>query len=82
MIKMDEKDKKILAELDKNSRIPINQLAKHVGVSKEVANYRLKRLVKDKVVFDFYAQLDFQQLGFSRYGCLIQLKNVNNKLEE
>ncbi|MBS3083661.1 AsnC family transcriptional regulator [Candidatus Pacearchaeota archaeon] len=79
---MDEKDKKILFELEKNSRIPINKLAKHAGVSKEVANYRLRRFIKNKVILDFYTIINIEPLGFSRYGCLVQLKNVNNQLEK
>lgn len=79
---MDEKDKKILYELDRNSRLPINTLAKRVGVSKEVANYRLKRLVREKYILHFQTEIDMGLLGYSRYGCFIQLKNVNNAKEK
>jgi len=79
---MDKKDYLILAELEKNSRIPVNQLAKKVGVSKEVANYRIKRLVKDKIITEFFAVVNTGALGFSRSGCLIQLKNINASQEK
>ena len=46
---MDTKNKKILAELLSNSRIPVSKLAKNVGVSREVALYRLNKLIKDKI---------------------------------
>lgn len=78
---MDKKDYKILAELEKNSRIPINQLAKKTGVSKEVANYRLKKLVKDKIITEMYAVINTEALGFSRSTCLVQLKNINSSQE-
>ncbi|MBU4308384.1 MAG: winged helix-turn-helix transcriptional regulator, partial [Nanoarchaeota archaeon] len=47
---MDKKDERILLELISNSRIPINQLAKKVGLSREVVNYRLKNLAKQKII--------------------------------
>ncbi len=46
-------DKKILYELDLDSRIPITQLAKKVNVSKETVNFRIKRLVKEKYINNF-----------------------------
>ena len=78
---MDKKDLKILAELEMDSRIPINLLAKKVGVSKEVANYRVKRLVSNKTILEFYPVINTTNLGFSRFGCFIQLKNINNDKE-
>ncbi len=78
---MDKKDYKILLELERNSRIPINRLAKNVGVSKEVANYRLKRLVKDKVILEMPSVINTEALGFSRSTCLVQLKNLSSSQE-
>ena len=45
MLDIDNIDKRILFELDKNSRIPDVQLAKRVGKSKEAVRYRIKKLV-------------------------------------
>ena len=74
---MDIKDRKILAELVSNSRIPINQLAKKCGISREVANYRIKRLKAERIITDFYTIINFRELGFTKYSCFFQLKNVN-----
>lgn len=78
---MDRKDYKILLELERNSRIPINQLAKKSGVSKEVANYRLKKLVKDNIITEMYAVINTEALEFSRSTCLVQLKNISASQE-
>ena len=56
-IKLDEKDKKILYELDKNSRQGISSIAKKVRLSKEVVNYRIKNLEKRKIIKGYYAVL-------------------------
>ena len=79
---MDEKDKKILTELTLNSRIPINRLAKKAGISREVAIYRLNKLIKEKIILEFYTIIDTEALGFSRYGCLIQLKGMSEEQEK
>jgi Lrp/AsnC family leucine-responsive transcriptional regulator len=79
---MDKKDKKILTELIVNSRIPINQLAKQVGISREVASYRLNNLIKKKVILGFYAVIDTEKLGFSRFTCFFQLKGITHEKEK
>ena len=43
-VKLDVKDKKILAKLDMNARQPIAHIARKVRLSKEVTHYRIKRL--------------------------------------
>ncbi len=79
---MDKKDEKILMELTLNSRFPINRLAKKVGISREVATYRLNKLTKDKMILGFYTTIDTEALGFSRYGCFFQLKGISHEKEK
>ena len=50
-------DKKILYELDLNSRIPISTLAKNVRTSKETVNFRIKRLIKNGYIKGFVTTL-------------------------
>jgi len=73
---MDIKDKKIIEELILNSRIPINQLAKKVGISREVCIYRIKKL-KQKIIIGFTTIIDSEALGYNRYECFIQLKGIS-----
>ena len=79
---MDKKDKKILTELIINSRTPLNQLAKKVGVSREVATYRLNKLKKDKIIQGFYTTINTELLGFSRFLCFFKLKKINSEKEK
>jgi len=79
---MDKKDEKILIELTLNSRIPLNRLAKKVGISREVTNYRLNKLIKDKIILKFYSVIDVEVLGFERFGCFFQLKGISEKQEK
>jgi len=79
---MDKKDQKILTELTLNSRIPLNQLAKKVGVSREVATYRLNNLIKEKIILGFYSRIDVESLGFLRFSCFFQLRGVSQTKEK
>lgn len=79
---MDKKDEKILVELIKNSRTPIKQIAKKVGLSREVTNYRINNLVKQKIIKEFYTEINETLLGFERFGCAVQLKGISEKEEQ
>jgi len=75
--KLDVKDKKILEELLINSRIPISILSKKVGVSREVATYRIKRLQRE-IIKEFYTIINLEALGYYRCGVLMQLKGITS----
>ena len=47
---MDEKDKKLLYLLDLNSRESESTLAKKLKTSKQVINYRIKRLSSEGII--------------------------------
>lgn len=79
MIKLDKLDKKILTQLMNNSRLPITQLAKQVNSSREVVDYRVKKLVKEKIILDFTTQIDVEKLGFIGAAIFINIKSSNQK---
>ncbi|MEX0919970.1 MAG: Lrp/AsnC family transcriptional regulator [Candidatus Pacearchaeota archaeon] len=81
-IELDKKDRRILSELTLNSRVPLNRLARKVQVSREVATYRINRLVKSRIIKDFYTIISAETLGFQRYGCFFQFKGVSKPKEE
>lgn len=79
---LDEKDRKILAELDKNSRQTDSEIAKNVGVSKQVANYRIQRLVKKGIISNFYTLVNTGALGLNTYYIFLQLEKINKAQEK
>ncbi len=81
-IKLDLKDKKILYELDKNSRISYAQLSKEVGLSQESVRYRVNRLIQNKIIFKFFTKVDVSKLGLTFYKFLIKFNNINNQKKE
>jgi Lrp/AsnC family transcriptional regulator, regulator for asnA, asnC and gidA len=78
---MDVKDQKIVSLLLDNSRTSFTQLAKKVGVSKEVLNYRIKRLEK-QLINGYYTIINNEALGFKRYLFFIQLKQISPREED
>jgi len=78
---MDKIDKKIAKELLLNSRIPLNRLARKIKVSREVVLYRLNRMIRGKVIKNLYTTVNTQAIGFLRYTCFFQLKNVTKEKE-
>jgi len=79
---IDTKDRKILFELSKNCRIATTQLAKKVGLSQQTVDYRIKRLLKQKIIKSFITEIDIQKLAYERHIMYIQLKRIDEKKEE
>ena len=58
MLKLDLKERKILYELDNNSRQSFTKIGKKVGLHKNVVAYRIKRMKKIGVIRFFYTVID------------------------
>ena len=76
------KDRKILKELFDNGRLPYSVIAKRVGLSKEVVNYRVKKILKQKILIGFNTVIDINKLGWQSYFVYIRLKNIDVDIEE
>ena len=81
-MKLDKKDWSILAELDKNCRQPINQIAKIAGLSKDTTKYRIKRLEEKGIIKGYRTVIDTGKLGFTAYRLLIQFTSMPKEKEE
>lgn len=55
---MDEIDSKILFELLKDGRASQRQIAEDIGISAQVLNYRLNRLIEDGVIRKFFLHVN------------------------
>lgn len=82
MVKLHVKDMKILKELDFNARQPISQIAKKVGLSNEVTNYRIKQLEKRGIITGYYPVIDLSKLGYIYCRYIIELERVSPEIEE
>ena len=75
-IKLDKTDRKILAELDKNCRIPTTKLARIVRKSRQAVEYRIEQLVKKGVIVSFNAAFNPHKMGYKIYKIYLKLRNV------
>ena len=73
MIKINKLDRKIIAELDMDARMPISRLAKAVRSSREVIAYRIKALTKKGVISGTQAFFNPYKTGHTLYRVLIRL---------
>jgi len=81
-IKLDAKDRKILYELDFNARQPVSSIARKVGLSKEVVNYRIKRMTESGLIEGFYTVINMPKLGYMYCRILIRLDNITTQKEK
>mgnify|MGYP006418137931 FL=1 len=81
-MKIDLRDKKILYELDKNSRQSNVSIAKKIKTSKEVVNYHINKLVNAGYVSKFYPVINTYRLGFNVYKVYIQFQNLTKEKEK
>jgi len=64
MEKLDLKDRKILFELDLNSRQSDSEIGRKVGLNKGMVNYRINRLIEKGIIKNFYTMIDASRLGY------------------
>ncbi|MFC1801533.1 winged helix-turn-helix transcriptional regulator [Nanoarchaeota archaeon] len=76
---LDLKDKKILFELDKNSRIPLSELGKKVRLSKEVVFHRINNLIKKGFILRFQAIISTYRLGYQSFKIYFKLQNMTQE---
>lgn len=82
MVAIDNVDRRILYVLDWDSRQPVSRIAKKLGISKDVANYRIKKMVDSGIIRSFYPIVNTYKLGFFPYRVSVKLKNVTYEQEK
>jgi len=65
-------EKKILRELQKNSKENIDNIAKRCSFSRQKVWRVIKRLEKDKTIWGYRAVVDDEKMGLKRYLILIK----------
>ncbi len=79
-VKLDLKDKKILFELDKNSRANLSEISKKVKLSKEVVFHRINRLTDEKIIKSFLVIPATYRLGLTGYKVYLKLTNTSHEI--
>ena len=79
---MDLLDKKIIFELDKNSRVSISQLSKKLKKNRNVIEYRIKILEEKGIIRKYITTLDPGTLGLMAWNVYIEFQNTTTEIEE
>ena len=78
-MKIDLKDKKILYELDRDSRQSNKQIAKKVGMSEQVVGNRIRRLQDLGIIGCFFVKTNPSFLGYMHLKIYLRLHNINKQ---
>lgn len=76
---LDTKDRRILAALDMHARMPLTELARSVGLSRQVVEYRIKRLHEAGIIFGALAIFDSVVVGYSWYRIAFRLLYITSE---
>lgn len=81
-MRLDIKDKRILYELDINSRQSYSQIGKKVKLPKTVVFHRVNSLIKKGILKNMYSLVNFTRLGFTQYKIYLKFQSVNPQKEK
>jgi Lrp/AsnC family transcriptional regulator, leucine-responsive regulatory protein len=79
---MDNLDRRILYEIAENARRPHNTIAKKTRCSREVLEYRLKKLKNAGIIRGYKARINISNFIYGGYILLIQSVNLTEKAEK
>ena len=82
IMKIDLKDRKILYELDINSRQSYHNIAKNVGLSKDSVIYRIKKLQEEGIIKQFHTIIDVSKLNYISFRLYLKFQNSTLQQEE
>lgn len=82
MPKNDPYDKRILYELDQNSRQSAQQISRKIHLSKVSVIQRINKLKKNGIIKNFITLVNYRKLGFTNYHVYYSLQNLSQEKEE
>ena len=80
--KLDLNDWKILNQLDLNSRQSDAEIGKKTRISKQVVNYRIKKLIDEGIITCFVPGINIAKLGYNVYKVYLNFKALKKQKEE
>ncbi|MBI2629673.1 Lrp/AsnC family transcriptional regulator [Candidatus Pacearchaeota archaeon] len=80
--KIDYFDRKILFELDRNTRISATELGKKIRKSKQFVDYRIKKLEEDNILRGYVSVIDYSKLGYLSVRVYFKFHNLNPEEQE
>ena len=82
MDKINEVDRKIIYEISEDARESHNKLAKKLYISREVFDYRLKKLQEKGIITNYQARINISNFIYGGYIILIQTISLTKESEK
>lgn len=79
--RLDDADRKILAELTRNSRSAIAEIARKTNIAAKTVRYRMTKLEKDEIIISYVTSPNFEKLGLEFYQINISVTNPGKTME-
>jgi len=80
-IKLSMKDRRIIRELNRNSRQSFSEIGKKVGLPKNVVNYRVKKLIDNGVITLFCTTLNRSKMGYMYCRLFLKFQHFSEQTE-
>lgn len=81
-VKIDVKDRKILYQLDVNSRQSFSQIGKKVHLAKTVVSYRIINLKEKGVIKNYFTVIDASRLGYTSFRFYLVFQRTTSEIEK
>ncbi len=75
--KLDQTDAKILTLLNQDSSQPLIKISQKAGLSIDIVRYRIKHLLKDKIIIKLSAEVSLAKLGYTEYLYTLNFQNYS-----
>jgi Lrp/AsnC family transcriptional regulator for asnA, asnC and gidA len=73
---LDLLDRRLIYELDRDSRQAVTKIARKLRISSQKAEYRIGQLEKKGVILGYPAIIDYKKLGYSWYALVIKTRPI------
>lgn len=75
--KIDELDTKIIDVISNNARLKTTEIAKIIGSTERVVNYRLRNLEKEKIILGYSISIDYNKIGKQFFKSIVFLNVIS-----
>jgi Lrp/AsnC family transcriptional regulator, leucine-responsive regulatory protein len=82
-MELDNKDKAILEQLEKDARMQIKNISKKTGIPADTINYRIKKMLNNGIIKGFSPVCDTTKLGKPIYSWVnLTLQKYDSKFDD
>jgi len=75
-------DRRLIYELDRDSRQPITKIARKLRISSQKAEYRIAQLLKRNLIIGFPTVVDYKRFGYTGFAFVIKTRPIPSKEKE